>query len=413
MNDRLRYLYKRYCENRCTTAEWHEFMALLQLLKDDEQLHALLDEAWDDQQETQLEALAKLQLEHVFQQIVDEPKPKTRFWKTWHVGLAAAVSCIFIGLYFLHIKQEPLKKAGVQTFVHVDDVPPGENKAVLTLEDGRRVDLESLNLGEIAQIDGIDANKAAEGLIIFNEDNHTEESNRLKRPQRNTISTPRGGEFKLKLPDGSLVFLNASSSISFPSRFSPDERRVELEGEAYFEVNNKDKRGHLQAPFIVHTANQEVQVLGTSFNVQAYPDQQHNYTTLVTGAVKVSTGMSPMDRTEKILKPGQQATVEGAGKAIAVKQIDLEEITAWKDGYFLFNNEPLQGIMEKVSRWYNVEVHYEGNVHDLRFFGIYARAKSLKSLLANMELTEKIRFDILSNDSGNEERRIIVKAYRR
>ncbi|QNL50469.1 DUF4974 domain-containing protein [Olivibacter sp. SDN3] len=411
MNDRLRYLYKRYCENRCTTAEREEFLALLQLGKGDENLHSLLDETWNAQHDDQSEVLTGQQLEHVVQRIMDEPQPKRPFWRRWHLGLAATIVGVIIGCYFLHLSQEsPIENE--QTLVQVDDVLPGDNRAVLVLEDGRKVDLEQAIIGELTQIDGIKAHKTEEGLIVFSAGEH-EDISALKRPRQNTITTPRGGEFKIKLPDGSIAFLNASSSLSFPSRFSPDERRVELVGEAYFEVANKRKGGQLHPPFIVHTVHQEVKVLGTAFNVQAYPDQKANYTTLVNGAVKVSTYQSATDRSEQILKPGQQAIVESKGSSISIKKIDLEEVLAWKDGYFLFTNEPLRGIMEKVSRWYDVEVQYEGDVQDLRFFGIYARTKSLRSLLENIEQTKKIRFDILSNDSGKEERRIIVKAYRK
>jgi ferric-dicitrate binding protein FerR (iron transport regulator) len=206
----------------------------------------------------------------------------------------------------------------------------------------------------------------------------------------NTIEAPAGGQWQVKLPDGSLIFLNASSSITYPIRFVGNERRVHIIGEAYFEIaHNKE------IPFQVESRGQIVEVLGTKFNVTAYADEKIIRTTLLKGSVKIITNSE-----SKLLKPGQQAQVSG-NKFEITSDVDLEEIVAWKNGYFKFN-ESLESIMAKISRWYDVDVEYRVKPDsDLTFSGKISRSRDISGILKMLEYTGDVHFRL-------EGRRVIV-----
>ncbi|MNX85526.1 fec operon regulator FecR [compost metagenome] len=213
----------------------------------------------------------------------------------------------------------------------------------------------------------------------------TDKPNPSGKTSYNTIETPKGGQYQLILPDGSKVWLNAASSLTFPTSFvSLKTRKVELIGEAYFEIA-KNKT----SPFIVKSAKQEVKVLGTHFNINSYADEQSTTTTLLEGSVNIVS----LNKAENIiLKPGQQSTLNN--NKINVTEINTEEAIAWKNGLFIFNDENIKSIMKKIARWYNVEITFKGNLDHVSFVGNYARNKDLESLLENIELTEKVHFKI-------------------
>lgn len=409
MNDRIKFLYQRYCENRSTQAEWEELMAYMDKQENEEQIGLLMDETWDQLKEDPGASDIR-RLENLKRHILTKPIAKKQGRMHWYALLAAVLCGALIGIYFLQVHHLSLREESAQILAAMPDVPAGDNKAVIIFDDGREIDLEAMEDGDVLPIDNMQVKKMGKGWVRYEQANSVGKKD-MVAPKRCIIRTPRGGEYRITLPDGSAVLLNALSSLTLPSYFSENERRVALIGEAYFDVKHKNGKGKLQSPFIVHTANQDIQVLGTSFNVQAYPDQAEHYTTLLEGAVKISTGAEQQDRKYLILKPGQQAGVTDRGRHIQVKTVDLEEITAWKDGFFLFNNESLQKIMQQIERWYDVDVEYTGDTKKLRFFGIYDRSKSLKSLLNNLEQTGKIRFEILSNHTKQQERRVIVKVY--
>ena len=208
----------------------------------------------------------------------------------------------------------------------------------------------------------------------------------------NILATPNGGQYQLTLPDGTKVWLNSSSSLHFPTDFNTGERIVKLSGEAYFEVAKNEKM-----PFKVMVKGMEIAVLGTDFNVMAYADENHVATTLLTGAVKVHSSVKDV-----LLKPGQQALLNNSNEDISVSGGDTEGAVAWKNGYFNFSNENIRSVMRKISRWYNVEVEYQGDVTHKVLWGTISRFENISEVLRMLELTGSIHF-------GMQGRKITVK----
>ncbi|SMD08493.1 FecR family protein [Pedobacter africanus] len=294
----------------------------------------------------------------------EERKPRFKLW-------IAAASLLFMlmgaGFYFYTLRPEPSFIAAGQTGA---DQLPGRNEAILVLADGSRIILGQAAKGTLATEGNTLISKVDEGQLNYKasvKDSKT--SNAI--PKYNTISTPKGGQYRVVLPDGTIVWLNAASSIRFPTSFDAAQRNVELTGEAYFEVAvNRAK------PFNVAAGKTNVRVLGTHFNVMAYPDEASVNTTLLEGSVKVST-----DKTEGILRPGEQA--QALNGKIAIKMVDPEEAVAWKKGYFYFKDADIRTVMRQVSRWYDVEVEYQGNVQKMAFSGkMYRNVDILKMLEA-------------------------------
>jgi len=198
------------------------------------------------------------------------------------------------------------------------------------------------------------------------------------------LETPRGGQYQLALPDGSKVWLNASTRLFFPTVFKPGERKVKLSGEAFFEVKSDPKN-----PFIVETSTGALlRVLGTSFNVNAYQEDTHETTTLLTGSLQVTRNQS-----QALLKPGQQAIVN-TQKVEEVQEVETSYAVAWKEGYFMFNREPIKAVMAKVARWYDVDVVYDGPVTETRFWGTVSRFSQVSDVLKMLEATGKVHFKI-------------------
>jgi transmembrane sensor len=298
-------------------------------------------------------------------------KPTARPYKLYYRLAAAAV--VFIAL-----------SAGILIYMqanHVNifsafnraknDVAPGSNKAILTLANGKTIILTNAKNGLIAQQGGIQINKTAGGEVIYK----VAQTAGSIDTSYNTITTPRGGLFTIILPDSTKVYLDAGSSLRFPAAFTGNLRTVMLTGEAYFEVaHNKEK------PFHVLTKGQMVEVLGTHFNINAYDDENAIKTTLLEGSVRVS-----MADKLALLTPGEQSQIPepfSAGKGINVIQnADTEEAVAWKNGFFQFDNADIQTIMRQFSRWYNVDVTFEGQVQERLFSGTIHRNLTLLQAL--------------------------------
>jgi len=263
------------------------------------------------------------------------------------------------------------------------DITPGSSKAHLILADGSVLSLDSLPFGASTNRAGIQISKTADGKISCN---YLQTNARIDTPAAyNTISTPLGGEYQVVLPDGSNVWLNANSSLRFPSRFPAKKRAVELHGEAYFEV-----AANANAPFVVVTNKQTIQVLGTKFNIRAYKEDQMTKTTLLEGSVQVRTASH-----KQLIQPGQEARTHFNADNLEVVSGDVNEAVAWKNGYFIFNDESIVDIMSKVSRWYNIEVVYEGHVKSKIFAGTFSKKKSLQKLLESFASTEQISYKIV------------------
>lgn len=304
-------------------------------------------------------------------------KPSVPLWKKLAVA-ATILLCIGLSFYFYPgIQPVPISQT-----VKINPIIPGGSKAFLTLSNGKKISLTDAINGKLAEQSGIQITKTAAGMLVYQVIDKPSQSG---IPNYNTIETPQGGEYQLILPDGSKVWLNSASSLTFPASFNGlAARKVELTGEAYFEIT-KNKI----SPFIVKSAKQEVKVLGTHFNINAYVDEQITTTTLLEGSVNVIN----LSKTQNIiLKPGQRSTLNN--NRISIDETDTEEAIAWKNGLFIFNDENIKSIMKKIARWYNVEITFKGNMDHISFVGNYTRNKNLESLLENIELTEKVHFKI-------------------
>ena len=297
------------------------------------------------------------------------------------IAIAASVIGLLLLSTFLLYNKNTSKEtlnAEVSEQRFRNDVLPGGDKATLTLADGSTVVLDDAQNGTLAQQGSSKVIKVG-GKLMYDPAN-----NNSKEIVYNTISTPNGGQYQLELPDGSHVWLNATSSIHFPTSFAGKERRVEITGEAYFEIaKNRDM------PFVVSVNGAEVQVLGTHFNVNAYNDEDNVKTTLLEGSVKFVSGANI-----NMLKPGQQSQFASNGLVKVVSNVDVDEVVAWKNGMFGFENAGIETVMRQLSRWYDVEIEYKGKTDDL-FIAEMRRNIKLSDALKALELTGKVKFDIL------------------
>lgn len=306
----------------------------------------------------------------------DDQQPKTsRLWPKIIVAAAIATMIASAGIWFL--KSEKNASPGHNEVAYKNDVAPGKQGATLTLASGKKIRLSDAANGELAKEAGVVITKSANGQLVYEiKESGTELTNKI-----NTLSTAKGETYEVRLPDGSLVSLNAASSLEYPANFTAlKERRVKLTGEGYFEVA-KDK-AH---PFIVESATQQVEVLGTHFNVNTYTDEPSAKTTLLEGSVSLNRNT--------ILKPGEQATMNKAGK-VKVVQADIDQAIAWKNGKFVFEREEIESVMRMLSRWYNVEVVYQGDVKDMTFTGSISRFDNISKILDKIRFTETIHFKI-------------------
>lgn len=320
---------------------------------------------------------------------------QARSRRLWMTGIAASLlfAVLAFGIVFLQKDREQIKSN--QT-AYVNDIAPGKNQAVLQLSGGKTIQLNQ-NKGSVV----FDAIGAAynDGTEL---DAASEEG---KASTVITAITPNGGTYSFVLSDGTKVWLNAASSIRFPQHFdNKTARRVELTGEAFFEVASIKTASAdglpTKVPFIVATDDQEIEVLGTQFNVNSYKNEIQTKTTLLEGSVKL-TGIDQQRSLNNgvLLKPGYTAVLKG--NKFVISEADIEEALAWKNGYFLFRNESLHSIMRKISRWYDVEVVYEGDFENREFEGSMSRFKNVSEILRKFELTGNIHFKI-------EGRRIVV-----
>ncbi|MBC7827635.1 MAG: FecR domain-containing protein [Chitinophagaceae bacterium] len=309
----------------------------------------------------QLHEIGKLKKEMLYQfhdQFAKTSLPLPVFPVNWRLLRAAAViSGLLICMiaYYLSVNNSKLVTASKNGEISYNsgDIPPGSSRAILILGNGSQIDLHQSKPGILTQQGGVQIIKKADGTLGY----HYSGNGKIETTF-NTIRTPRGGEYKLTLPDGSQVWLNASSAIKYPTVFDGKERRVEISGEAYFEVEKNPAM-----PFIVSVnGKQDVRVLGTHFNINAYEEEGPEKVTLLEGSVKVSDKNYAV-----ILHPGQQSSLTEIG--FKIEEADIDQVTAWKSGFFEFSNSSLESIMRGISRWYDVDVVYESRPKDLSIFG--------------------------------------------
>jgi len=317
----------------------------------------------------------------------DRNSGKIVSWRKFYKPVAAAVFLLIAGsivYYFLQPHQRS-DLANQTPAASKNELVPGTNKAILTLSNNSIVILDDAHNGKVAQQGNAVVTKLANGQLVYQSMDE-----RSGETVYNTLTTPRGGQFKLTLPDGSDVWLNAASSITYPTAFTGNERKVEITGEAYFEIAHDANK-----PFKVGLNGMEVKVLGTHFNINGYNDESNVKTTLLEGSISLSKGNATT-----MLRPGQQAQLAGNGKLNVIEQVDVEQVIAWKNGYFSFNRADLRSVMRQIARWYDVDIKYEGKIPERQFGGKIDRNSKASEVLKVLE-ESKVHFRI-------EDKNIIV-----
>ncbi len=378
--NRLQYLHQKYIGNQMSPDELEEWKALLAAPTDtDQPIHQLMDEHWLLLKAETGYRIGKQRSEKMYNEIIGHRRHDRTWWTFWpRIAVAAAIITVAFASGILYYNRQ--YKITEQGENYANDIAPGRNGATLTLADGRKIRINDVHSGNIAEQSGVRISKDENGQVSYEIIN-----NNNGKIAYNTLSTTRGEQTRVRLPDGSLVFLNAASSLRYPTSFTRlMQRKVELNGEGYFEVA-KDR----EHPFIVRSGAQEVEVLGTHFNINSYNDETIKKTTLLEGSVKVQADMQQA----VTLSPGQQAALSPEGK-ILIEAVDTETVVAWKNNRFMFDGEDIQTVMRMVARWYNVEVEYVGDISTEKFMGGVSRFDNVSKVLRSLESTGKVRFKI-------------------
>lgn len=399
--DRIILLYKKYLADNCTDEELRELKSLILNPANQAEVNSLLDESWFNLKEDELIDFSEHNSTAIFQKIITADKKENKPEVIW-MRYAAAI-LVFIGLgtsIWIYNSSPQVEKNPAKKIAQIiPELIPGSNKATLTLDNGSKIELDKdgivVSKHNVNYSDGSQLTEASQ-----------EEMAHLNRSQYLSLNTPYGGEYKVVLSDGTIVWLNADSHLRYPVDFDKNKRVVELEGEAYFEVAKMDGK-----PFVVKTQNQEVKVLGTHFNINSYGYEEGIKTTLLEGSVLVGRNLKKGEKENfqsQMLVPGQQSFVSKNLKEISIKNVNTIEAVDWKEGLFIFNDEPLQSITKRLAKWYNVKFVFDGDFSQVRFAGNYSRDKSLNSLLNNIALTGLVNFKVEGSD---KERRIMVTNY--
>lgn len=341
-------------------------MKLFEELTDESNISANLE--WMDTVET--ERFSKFQEENK----LSSSRAKRISRQIW---MAAASIFLIAALFIIFRYMNNTNQPGEISKLENSEILPGGNRATLTLDNGRIIDLSSAKNGLIRENEGAEIIKAADGQLVY------AGGEVQSIPGMHTLTTPVGGQFRLTLPDGTKVWLNAATTIRYPEWFTGDQRRVELNGEAYFEVAKNEKQ-----PFLVTIPGETaISVLGTHFNVMSYPAENSKEITLLEGKVAVQHADQ-----HALLAPGMQARIEN-GKLEHRSGADLEEVTGWKEGQFVFHDATIEQIMRQVERWYGAEVVYQDKV-TFHFNATIDRSEPIHRLLHFLESTGHIRFKI-------------------
>lgn len=307
------------------------------------------------------------------------PTVQKRRWMGW--AAAAAVLLLGAGYYFFNAMYTGNDQKGLANIkpIKKDDVaPPAAVNAVLTLGNGQKIIIDSTGNGMLAMQGSVKVLKLADGQITY--------KGTSKAVEYNTLSNPRGSRvIAITLADGSKVWLNTASSLKYPTAFTGNERKVEITGEAYFEVAHNPAM-----PFVVSKGGNNVQVLGTHFNINAYDDEQTMKVTLLEGSVRVHAAGSP---DPKMIKPGEQALVEKSGNIELLHSVNIDEVMAWKNELFSFSGVGMEGIMRQVARWYDVDVVFEKEINE-KFYAEVSRSTNVSTLLKMLEATKSVEFSI-------------------
>jgi ferric-dicitrate binding protein FerR (iron transport regulator) len=406
--DRIHYLLQQFFHQQSTPEEKEELALWVNTLQNDEEWRQHLSSIWNNYEPD--EKIDPIKADLILGEILGRHKKKlqpagdiqphytplpARLMR-WSVAAAAVIGiCIVLSVIFFTENPAPKRVSGTHHLAGQRDIRPGGNKAVLTLAHGSKVLLDTAYNGSIAQQGNTKIIQVNGGLLTYEakSDDALRSSGRRHEAQHsvsyNTLTTPRGGQYRLILPDGSKIWLNAASSIHFPTAFTGKDREVKVSGEAYFEIApNPDM------PFMVHIMSPDgqkegtVKVLGTHFNINAYDDESVVRTTLLEGAVAILYKNRSMQ-----LSPGEQAIMQGMDSIKVLKDINLSEAIAWKNGLFDFEGNDIQSVMRQIARWYNITVKYE-NATSAHFMGTISRSANISEVLKMLELTGAVHFKV-------------------
>ena len=393
-------LFRKYVDETANAEERRSFLAMADQPDKKEELESLVDkEMLAEELPYDLDRKEK---QAILDQIFTLSSAKIRAigpGRELHLWprIAVAASVMFLlavgGYFMLHKKNVAHYADKIQT-----DVKSGSNGAILTLANGQKIILEQTKEGRIDLQEGTDLRKTGDSLLVYKSGATVADA----VVYYNTLETPKGKQYSVVLPDGSRVWLNAASSLKYPTAFSGKERQVELTGEAYFEIAQNKTR-----PFKVKTPDQTVEVLGTHFNIKAYADEQSTWTTLLQGSINVENSQHDAVR----LKPGQQMVNGQKGEWRAMEKVDTAAVLDWKNGEFIFSGESLESVMRKVSRWYDVSVEYKDDaVKKELFYGSVSRWSNASEVMDMLTLTGTIKYSIVPNNGpGNKKKIIIMK----
>ncbi len=322
----------------------------------------------------------------MYQQVIHTPAEKmggrsflSPFFRSY-LAIAAVSVLTFLGITFFFIRHQEHPVAQEMAAVVFKDLRPGTDKAFLKLDDGTEIVLDNEHEGTLAY-QGATAVQTANGRVIYQSTGKASSTEVLY----NSIHTPRGGQYRLILPDKSEIWLNAESSIRFPTLFTGKEREVEVTGEVYFEVASDKSK-----PFKVRTGNALIEVLGTHFNVMSYTNEANHTVTLVEGSVKISNGGAA-----QVLTPGQQAVFQPNSSHITLRTVDVDQAVDWKNGLFIFEDASVPEVMRRIERWYDVDVVYnQQNIPKDKFTGVIRRNTNVSKLLGLLQQAGGVSFEI-------------------
>jgi biopolymer transport protein ExbD len=335
--------------------------------------------------------------------IKEQVKKESTLNRMPYLQVAASILVIFLFSTTIYFYRSSLASKSqlpiAQSVAKLEDKQPAKNIAILTLGNNSQIVLDEASNGEIAQEGGVSILKTDKGELVYKIRNSNKLSNKDLN-KYNTISTPMGGKFKVILPDGSLVVLNAASTLKYPVHFDEKVRKVSFTGEAYFEIAKLEDKRKQRVPFFVYSNDQIVEVLGTHFNINSYDNEEYSKTTLLEGSVKITNEKSAA--TAKILKPGQQAVIKRGDVQTKVMIADEAQALAWKDGYFLFKNTNIKDVVNELERWYNVDIQYEDEMEFENITGYISRNVKISSVLKMLQLSGIVNYEI----SGSK---IIIK----
>lgn len=397
--ERVGHLLRLFADNKATEQEIREMLNLLRQDEGDKELESFMMEL--RQEPDSYASRLPVDWENIWDTIHQsaiQPVAPVRKMKWWRV--AAAILILFSASTYFWFNSSTKNDEIVKTESAQElnnDVQPGGSKARLMMADGSVITLDSLQTTQLNEKDGTQIEKNGDKLVYDDAASKGEDS------LYNTLTTPRGGKYEVVLSDGSKVWLNAVSSLRFPTKFVGNERKVYLTGEAYFEVAHlSTKGGQVKLPFIVKVNTPsgdggEVEVLGTHFNINSYADEETINTTLLEGSVKVNGADKSI-----LLSPGEQSQLKPGSSLQVVKGINIDEAVAWKEGFFHFESADLSTILRQFSRWYDIDIVYEGKPKQRKFFGIVSRTSTLMNVLKMLKAND-INFRV-------EGKRLIVKS---